>query len=111
VLVSRDWTGKTLADHRYDQVAWVRRILRLGLNDDEEDRAATVGAARRGKAPEPVRWELARPDDADVPKLAARLLRLVSTRIQHRAVLAAARAADPPGHVSATGASDVRGVA
>jgi hypothetical protein len=29
VLVSRDWSGKTLADHRWDQTAWVRKVLAI----------------------------------------------------------------------------------
>jgi hypothetical protein len=102
VLVSRDWTGKTLADHRYDQGAWVRRVLRLGLNDDQEpsdDQAATVDAARRGEAPAPVSWQLARPDDPGVAPIGRRLLRLIATRIEHRAAIRRAQAAN----VSAAG--------
>jgi hypothetical protein len=44
------------------------------------------------------------PSGVDVPDLARRLLPVISTCIHHRAVLAAARAAGPPGNVSATGA-------
>jgi len=118
ILVSRDWTGKTLADHRYDQLAWVRNVLRRGLLATDpagaatgEDQAGTdhrdeleqlVEAARRREAPDPVAWERARLDDPDVPNLGRRLLRMISTRIQQRAALAAARAADPPRDVSAT---------
>ena len=103
VLVSRDWTGKTLADHRYDQLAWVRKVLRHGLlatapaNDDEDqgdgdgqgdELGRLVDAARQGQAPDPVVWERARPEDPDVPNLGRRLLRMISTRIQQRAALA-----------------------
>jgi hypothetical protein len=112
ILVSRDWTGKTLADHRYDQVAWVRQVLRQGLlattpANDGEDQADSddqlgrlVDAARRHEAPDPVVWERARPDDPDVPNLPRRLLRMISVRIQQREALAAARTADPPADVS-----------
>jgi len=96
VLVSRDWSGKTLADHRYDQLAWVRQTLRLGLTSDgelDEDQVAIVDAARRNEAPAPIAWEMARPDDADVPGLGRRLLRMISTRIQHREAIRAAEAA------------------
>jgi hypothetical protein len=95
-LVSRQWSGKTLADHRYDQAAWVRKTLALGLGQDEisDDQVAKVDAARQGGSPAPIAWELARPGDADVPDINRRLL--------HRAALAAARAAHPPGNVSAT---------
>ena len=42
------------------------------------------------------------PHDPGVEDLPRRLLRAISTRIQHRAAIAAARAADPPGGISAT---------
>ena len=103
VLVSRQWSGKTLADHRYDQAAWVRKTLAVGLRQpDPDDEAATINAARAGEAPAPIAWERARPDDPDVPDLHRRLLRAVSTRIQHRAAIAAARARGAPPDVSAT---------
>jgi hypothetical protein len=109
ILVSRDWTGKTLADHKYDQLAWVRNVLRQGLM------TTTLGGQDQGDeakpllTPDPLVWERARPDDPDVPDLARRLLRLISTRIQQRELLAAARVADPPGDVSATGVPTGRG--
>ncbi len=103
VLVSRQWSGKTLADHRYDQAAWVRKTLAVGLgHTDADDQAVTIDAARAGEAPAPIAWERARPDDPDVPDLHRRLLRAVSTRIQHRAAIAAARARGAPLDVSAT---------
>src|SRR5690606_20326081 len=38
VLVSRQWSGKTLADHRADRRAWVRTLLALtGDGGDQED--------------------------------------------------------------------------
>ena len=102
VLVSRLWSGKTLADHRHDQAAWVRKTLALGLGrDGADDQADIVEAARANEVPAPIAWERARPDDPDVPDIRRRLLRAVSTRIQHRAALAAARAAGPPQDVSA----------
>jgi hypothetical protein len=106
VLVSRQWSGKTLRDHRHDQRAWVRNLLAQarGIEDDIDERTAQeIAFAREGGYPAPIAWELARPNDPDVPDLARRLLQAVSTRIRHRAVIAAARAADPPSNVSATG--------
>lgn len=38
ILVSRDWSGKTLADHRADQATWVRQILAIGLDHTEPHR-------------------------------------------------------------------------
>jgi hypothetical protein len=101
VLVSRDWTGKTLADHRYDQRAWVRRVLQLGLNDDQDvndAQAATVDAARRGELPAPVAWQMVRPDEPGVAPIGRRLLRMIATRIEQRAAIRRAQALD----VSAT---------
>src|SRR5690242_3683130 len=68
ILVSRNWSGKTLADHRYDQAAWVRRVLSIGIGhtaEHTEDQAANVPA---GLAPAPIEWELAHP--RNVAKLA-----------------------------------------
>ena len=99
VLVSRDWTGKTLADHRYDQLAWVKQVLRCGLAGlDLHDQAVTdqVEAARQGRAPDPVVWELARPDDPDVAHINKRLLRAIATRIQRREALHRAQHTGPP---------------
>jgi hypothetical protein len=52
VLVSRDWSGKSLADHRYDQLAWVRKLLKLDGNGDEDQALddETVQAAREQAA-------------------------------------------------------------
>jgi hypothetical protein len=104
VLVSRNWSGKTLADHRYDQAAWVRQVLAAGLghtNPPGDVQAEPVDAAGM------VAWERAGPHDPGVDDLPRRLLRAIATRIHHRAAIAAARAADPPGGISATG-TDVR---
>jgi len=107
VLISRDWSGKTLADHRADARAWVRALLGVADGHDQ----VPVVEARPGDA-SPVAWELARPDDPDVPPLHHRILRAISTRIQHRAAIAAARersGSDPPHDVSATEATNSRG--
>jgi hypothetical protein len=86
ILVSRNWSGKSLADHRWDQAAWVRRILSVGIGhttDKQEDQADEAGKPL-------VEWELARPGDRDVGDLSNRLLRAISTRIHQRAAIAAA---------------------
>ncbi len=97
VLISRQWSGKTLADHRADNRAWVRAIL-TGAVDGEhhegEDQADAQNEPR-------YRFELARPDDPDVPPVEHRILRAISTRIRWRAAMAQARQG-PPGAVSAT---------
>ncbi|MBI3686670.1 MAG: replication initiation protein [Actinobacteria bacterium] len=108
VLVSRDWSGKTLADHRADATAWVRALLGVTTGTDDAPTPAAAGTTPpdpTGPTPRvPFAWELARRDDPDLPPLEHRLLRAISTRIQHRAQLHAARraGADPPPDVSAT---------
>jgi hypothetical protein len=100
VLVSRDWSGKTLADHRADDRAWVRALL--GVTTDHEH-AGQVDADPG--QPAPVAWELARHDDPDLKPLEHRLLAAISQRIQWRTELHAASeraATGPPGDVSAT---------
>ena len=103
VLVSRDWSGKTLADHRADAKAWVKALL--GVTTDHEH-AAPV--SDEPGPPTPVAWELARPGDPDVKPLEHRLLRGISQRIQWRDEINRARdrANVPPGNVSATATGD-----
>ncbi|GAA1797243.1 replication initiator [Planosporangium flavigriseum] len=104
ILISRDWSGKTLADHRADARAWVKALLGVSTDHEHVDPAAVD---REPGTPAPVAWELARPTDPDLKPLEHRLLRAISQRIQWRAELAAARdraGVGPPGHVSATDA-------
>jgi hypothetical protein len=96
VLVSRDWSGKTLADHRADAHAWVKALLGVDAAADAQGDADPSPA---------VAWEMARYDDPDLPALEHRLLRAISERIHRRAQLNAARqraGTDPPMNVSAT---------
>jgi hypothetical protein len=102
ILVSRDWSGKTLADHRYDQRAWVKALL--GVAESHEEAAVTDGEPGQ---PAPVAWELVKPTDPDLSPLAHRLMRALSQRIQWRNAINAAkdRAAqlnDGPADLSAT---------
>ncbi|MBQ1035888.1 replication initiator [Micromonospora sp. C81] len=84
ILVSRDWSGKTLADHRADARAWVRNLLGITTNADDADPATP-------DQPAAYAWEMARPDDPDIPPLQHRLLRALSQRAQWKAALLAAR--------------------
>ncbi|SDZ46659.1 hypothetical protein SAMN05444365_12013 [Micromonospora pattaloongensis] len=99
VLISRDWSGKTLADHRADRREWVKALLGVTTDlDHTDDQAAADGQPSASRHA----WEMARPTDPDVPPLGHRLLRAVSERIQWRNQLDYARRAGPP---HATGAS------
>jgi hypothetical protein len=86
ILISRDWSGKTLSDHKADAREWVRALLgaTIGLDDAEDEEQAAASASRYA-------WELARPDDPDVAPLAHRLLRSISERAQWRRQLLAAQ--------------------
>lgn len=98
VLISRQWSGKTLADHRADNRAWVRAVLAGGMADNpENDQAGDDEPA----GPDRYRFELARPEDPDVLPREHRILRAVSARIRWRAALDSARQR-APGHLSAT---------
>jgi hypothetical protein len=88
VLVSRKWSGKTLADHRADRKAWL--VQTLGL-----------------EVPDPARysWAQVTPADPDYLPLEQRLLHIVADRARWKAALTEARrrAGPPTGELSATG--------
>ena len=88
VLVSRKWSGKTLADHRGDRKAWL--VETLGL-----------------EAPDPARytWHVVTPADRDYLPPDKRLLHIVADRARWQAALTEARrrAKEPGGNLSATG--------
>ena len=74
VLVSRKWSGKTLADHRADRRAWL---------------TATLGISATDPARYP--WETVTPGDPDHMPNAQRLLHVVADRQRWQAALAEAR--------------------
>jgi hypothetical protein len=88
VLVSRKWSGKTLADHRGDRKAWLVEMLGL-------------------EAPDPARytWEVVVPSDRDYLPPDKRLLHIVADRNRWQAALdeARRRARDQEANLSATG--------
>ncbi len=74
VLVSRKWSGKTLADHRGDRKDWLTEMLDLPATD-----------------PARYRWEIVTPDDRDYMPPARRLLHAVADRLHWENTLAEAR--------------------
>ncbi|TDQ53012.1 replication initiator [Actinorugispora endophytica] len=88
VLVSRKWSGKTLADHKADRLAWVLDALGVDPSTDPNPSGSPVVLAGAG---DNVAWELARPTDPDVPPREHRLLRAVGDALKRRAQLDAAR--------------------
>jgi hypothetical protein len=74
VLVSRKWSGKTLADHRTDRKNWL--LATLGQTDTD---------------PACYSWEPVMPGDPDHMEQARRLLHVVADRQRWQASLAEAR--------------------
>jgi hypothetical protein len=74
VLVSRKWSGKTLADHRADRKAWLTEMLGLPATD-----------------PATYRWEPVQPGDDDYMPASRRLLRAVADRLHWEQALTEAR--------------------
>ena len=89
VLISRKWSGKTLADHRADRKNWLTATLGISATD-----------------PARYAWEPVTPGDPDHMEHARRLLHVVADRTRWQAALVEARrkAADQASpDVSATG--------
>jgi len=74
VLVSRKWSGKTLADHRGDRKAWLMEMLGLPATD-----------------PATYRWEPVQPGDDDYLPPGRRLLHSVADRLAWERALDEAR--------------------
>ncbi len=74
VLVSRKWSGKTLADHRADRKNWLTATLGLSATD-----------------PARYAWEPVTPGDPDHMEHARRLLHAVADRARWQAALNEAR--------------------
>ena len=88
MLVSRKWSGKTLADHRADRKDWLLKTLGVSATD-----------------PARYAWEPVAPGDPDHMDHARRLLHAVADRARWKAALTEARrrAGPPTGELSATG--------
>jgi hypothetical protein len=88
VLVSRKWSGKTLADHRADRKTWLLETLGLPATD-----------------PGRYAWEPVNPSDHDHMPGPQRLLHVVADRMRWLQPLEQARrrAETGPGDLSATG--------
>jgi hypothetical protein len=88
VLVSRKWSGKTLADHRASRKAWLMAMLDLPAVDDQR-----------------YMWERVTPADPDHMPPAQRLLHVLTDRARWQAALTEAgrRAQEDTGNLSATG--------
>jgi hypothetical protein len=86
VLVSRKWSGKTVADHRADRRTWLTSTLGLPATD-----------------PARYSWEPVKPGDPDHMPNGQRLLHVVADRIQWQTALELARRRAAETDLSATG--------
>ena len=71
VLVSRKWSGKTLADHRGDRKQWLMDMLGLSATDDTDR----------------FRWEQVTPNDTDYLPPPQRLVQVVAERMRWKHAL------------------------
>lgn len=87
VLVSRQWSIRTVSDIRADNAAWVRAVL---ATDPEPDDQVDAPEPKPGDAPAVgcaggrYLYELARPDDPDVRPYQHRLLAAIAARDRWR---------------------------
>ena len=88
VLVSRRWSGKTLADHRADRKAWLTGMLGIPATD-----------------PRRYTWEPVKPGDPDHMPNGQRLLHVVADRIQWQIALDQARRRAGEADLSAIGSA------
>jgi replication initiator protein RepSA len=73
VLVSRKWSGKTLADHRTDRQAFVAQALvAVGIDKPAQDTSRLI-------------WRKVAPDDPHVPPRAHLLMHAIAERIAWKA--------------------------
>jgi hypothetical protein len=88
VLVSRKWSGKTLAGHKADRAAVVRQALEeAGIDPDDHDELSVVGTDGRWC------WELLGRSRVDAPTYAAAIAQVIRTRQRWRAEYDAAKSA------------------
>jgi hypothetical protein len=87
VLVSRQWSGKTLAAHKADRVAVVRAVLEeAGVDPDDHDELSVSGTDGRWS------WELLGRSRVDERTYAAAIAEQITTRQRWRAQYEAAKA-------------------
>ncbi|MPZ59797.1 MAG: replication initiation protein [Propionibacteriales bacterium] len=110
VLVSRKWTGKTLADHKADRTEVVRQALAAaGIEMEDVDRYSATATDDDGK-PRYI-WSPLDPKDTDPPTYKQIILTAIADKQRWRAQYeqAKAQAGCDPGNYSATEAAREHG--
>ncbi|WP_246186997.1 replication initiator [Microlunatus speluncae] len=100
-LVSRRWTGKTLADHRADRAEVVRQVLTAaGIDMPEPDEYSATAPGDNGEPR--YRWEVVKLDDADRPTYLDVIGPAVNQRHRWRAQYDEAKRAGPQPGINST---------
>jgi hypothetical protein len=88
VLVSRKWSGKTLAGHKADRATVVRAALEeAGIDPDDHDELAVVGSDGRWS------WELLGRSRVDPETYTAAIAQAINTRQRWRSEYERAKSA------------------
>ena len=106
MLVSRKWSGKTLAGHKADRAAVVRAALEeAGIDPDDHDELSVSGTDGRWS------WEVLPRSRVDDRAYAAAVAEAITTRQRWRAQYETAKAARAgPAPLGTTGERDRSGV-
>ena len=92
VLVSRKWSGKTLADHKADRAAVVRAVLEeAGIDPDDHDELSVMGTDGRWS------WELLGRSRVDEQTYTAAIAAAITTRERWRTQYETAKEHTRPG--------------
>jgi hypothetical protein len=105
-LVSRNWSGKTLTDHRLDGREWFRAVTAglLDENGDEDQAVTDKPPAEKHR----YLYRIARPGDREVDPVEDRILRSIHNRQRARLLLRIARDGPHATDVPATPATPVQ---
>ncbi|WP_310961565.1 replication initiator [Nocardioides terrisoli] len=95
VLVSRDWTSKTLTDHKADRAAIVREVLaQAGIEVDDTDHCSACVVDRDGR--QRFEWHPIDPADLTSGMRRAAILVSIQERQRRRSQYERAQRAGPP---------------
>lgn len=87
MLVSRQWSGKTLAGHKAERAEVVRQALEeAGIDPDDHDELSVVGSDGRSS------WEVLGRSRVDAVTYAAAISQVITTRPRWRAEYQSAKA-------------------
>ena len=101
LLVSGNWSGQTLTDHRFDGREWFRAVT-AGLLDDSGEDQDQADVDNPPVEKHRYLYRIARPGDRDVDPVEDRILRAIHNRQRTRLLLRIARDGPQATNVPAT---------